>query len=74
MIKLDNVCVDFPAGRGGSGATRAVEAVSLRIAAGEIFGIVGTSGAGKVPCCARLMLCNAQVKGESILTASPFLI
>ena len=47
MIELDNVCVDFPAGRGGSGATRAVEAVSLRIAAGEIFGIVGTSGAGK---------------------------
>lgn len=47
MIELDNVCVDFPAGRGGSGTTRAVEAVSLRIAAGEIFGIVGTSGAGK---------------------------
>ncbi|WP_342321774.1 virulence-associated ABC transporter ATP-binding protein SfbB [Kosakonia sp. BYX6] len=47
MIEIENVCVDFPAGRGSSNATRAVEDVSLRIAAGEIFGIVGTSGAGK---------------------------
>lgn len=39
------VCVDFTAGRGTS--TRAVDDVSLHIAAGEIFGIVGTSGAGK---------------------------
>lgn len=39
------VCVDFTAGRGTP--TRAVDDVSLHIAAGEIFGIVGTSGAGK---------------------------
>lgn len=47
MIEIDKVCVDFPAGRGSTSATRAVDTVSLRIAAGEIFGIVGTSGAGK---------------------------
>ncbi|PWW08174.1 virulence-associated ABC transporter ATP-binding protein SfbB [Mangrovibacter plantisponsor] len=45
MIELENVCVDFDAGQGRH--TRAVEGVSLKIAAGEIFGIVGTSGAGK---------------------------
>ena len=45
MIEIDKVCVDFSAGRGPS--TRAVDDVSLHIAAGEIFGIVGTSGAGK---------------------------
>lgn len=45
MIEIDKVCVDFPAGRGPT--TRAVDDVSLRIAPGEIFGIVGTSGAGK---------------------------
>ncbi|HEY4435344.1 virulence-associated ABC transporter ATP-binding protein SfbB [Lelliottia sp. V89_10] len=45
MIELDKVCVDFQTGRGPS--TRAVSDVSLTIAAGEIFGIVGTSGAGK---------------------------
>lgn len=45
MIEIEKVCVDFTAGRGAS--TRAVDAVSLRIAPGEIFGIVGTSGAGK---------------------------
>lgn len=47
MIEIENVCVDFPASRGAAGVTRAVEDVSLRIAPGEIFGIVGTSGAGK---------------------------
>ncbi|WES69637.1 virulence-associated ABC transporter ATP-binding protein SfbB [Superficieibacter sp. HKU1] len=45
MIEIEKVCVDFTAGRGPS--TRAVDEVSLRIAPGEIFGIVGTSGAGK---------------------------
>ncbi|EDY2256425.1 methionine ABC transporter ATP-binding protein, partial [Salmonella enterica] len=44
MIEIEKVCVDFTAGRGTP--TRAVDAVSLHIAAGEIFGIVGTSGAG----------------------------
>lgn len=47
MIEIENVCVDFPASRGSTAITRAVDAVSLRIAAGDIFGIVGTSGAGK---------------------------
>jgi len=46
MIEIDKVCVDFPAVRGAT-PTRAVDNVSLRIAPGEIFGIVGTSGAGK---------------------------
>ena len=46
MIEIDKVCVDFPAGR-GTATTRAVDEASLHIAAGEIFGIVGTSGAGK---------------------------
>ena len=45
MIEINNVCVDFASGRGQ--ATRAVDGVTLRIAPGEIFGIVGTSGAGK---------------------------
>ncbi|AKL13321.1 TPA: virulence-associated ABC transporter ATP-binding protein SfbB [Kluyvera intermedia] len=46
MIEIDKVCVDFPAVRGAK-PMRAVDSVSLRIAPGEIFGIVGTSGAGK---------------------------
>jgi D-methionine transport system ATP-binding protein len=46
MIEIDKVCVDFPAVQGAK-PMRAVDSVSLRIAPGEIFGIVGTSGAGK---------------------------
>ncbi len=47
MIEIEKVCVDFPASRGATATTRAVDDVTLRIAPGEIFGIVGTSGAGK---------------------------
>lgn len=47
MIEIEKVCVDFPASRGATGTTRAVDNATLRIAPGEIFGIVGTSGAGK---------------------------
>lgn len=35
MIEIEKVCVDFTAGRGTP--TRAVDDVSLHIAAGEIF-------------------------------------
>lgn len=44
MIELNNIRVDF-AIRGHR--VQAVDDVSLRIAAGEVFGIVGASGAGK---------------------------
>ena len=45
MIHLEGIHVDF-SGQGRK-ASRAVDDVSLKIAQGEVFGIVGASGAGK---------------------------
>ena len=62
MIELNNVCVDFPAAKGPT--TRAVDDVSLHIAAGEIFGIVGTSGAGKSTLLRTLNALQRPSQGE----------
>jgi len=40
LLDIENLCVDF-------GAARVVDGVSLKIAAGEKFGLVGESGSGK---------------------------
>ena len=44
MITLTHVSKIFP---GGESGVHAVQDVSLHIAPGEIFGIIGYSGAGK---------------------------
>jgi oligopeptide/dipeptide ABC transporter ATP-binding protein len=44
LLELKNVSTEFPTRRG---TVRAVEDVSLRVAPGEILGIVGESGCGK---------------------------
>lgn len=67
MIEIEKVCVDFTAGRGTP--TRAVDDVSLHIAAGEIFGIVGTSGAGKSTLLRTLNALTRPSQGASTSTA-----
>ena len=46
MIELKNIQVEFS--RDGASATAAVDDVSLTILEGEVFGIIGSSGAGKI--------------------------
>lgn len=70
MIEIEKVCVDFTAGRGTP--TRAVDDVSLHIAAGEIFGIVGTSGAGKSTLLRTLNALTRPSQGASTSTAWKF--
>ncbi len=45
MIELKNIQVEFS--RDGASATAAVDDVSWTILEGEVFGIIGSSGAGK---------------------------
>lgn len=49
MIEIEKVCVDFTAGRGTS--TRAVDDVSLHIAAGEILALSVPAAQEKARCC-----------------------
>ncbi|MDE2516156.1 MAG: ABC transporter ATP-binding protein [Rhodospirillales bacterium] len=44
LLEVDRLCVEFPTRRG---VLRALDHVSLSIAAGEVLGVVGESGAGK---------------------------
>jgi peptide/nickel transport system ATP-binding protein len=44
LLQVKNLVVEFP---GRRGVLRALDDISLRIAAGEILGVVGESGAGK---------------------------
>ncbi|QSE92201.1 ABC transporter ATP-binding protein [Rhodococcus pseudokoreensis] len=46
VLDVDTVSVVYP-GRRGQAAFRALDAVSLRLAAGEVLGVVGESGSGK---------------------------
>lgn len=49
MIEIEKVCVDFTAGRGTP--TRAVDDVSLHIAAGEILALSVPAAQEKALCC-----------------------
>jgi peptide/nickel transport system ATP-binding protein len=44
LLAVENLCVEFPTRRG---TLRAVHGISFTIAAGEVLGVVGESGAGK---------------------------
>jgi D-methionine transport system ATP-binding protein len=61
MLELKNIQVRFAT---GSHAVHAVRNVSLRVAKGEIYGIVGTSGAGKSTLLRTINLLERPSSGE----------
>jgi oligopeptide/dipeptide ABC transporter ATP-binding protein len=77
LLSVTGLGVTFHTQRGTS---RAVDGVSLSIAAGEVLGLVGESGSGKsvtLRAIGRLLRANAEVsgqitwRGEDLLAASP---
>ncbi len=77
VLSVEGLGVTFHTARG---TTRAVDGVSLSIAAGEVLGLVGESGSGKsvtLRAIGRLLRANATVtgriawRGEDLLAAPP---
>jgi len=77
LLSVQDLGVTFRTSRG---TIRAVDGVSLSIAAGEVLGLVGESGSGKsvtLRAIGRLLRPNATVtgrigwRGDDLLTASP---
>lgn len=58
MIQLDNVTRSF-------GSTRAVDAVSFHVRAGEVFGFIGPNGAGKTTSMKILSTLDTPTSGEA---------
>ncbi|MDO5624336.1 MAG: methionine ABC transporter ATP-binding protein [Pseudomonadota bacterium] len=61
MIGLDGIDLDYP---GPRGPVRALHGVSLRIEPGEVFGIIGRSGAGKSSLVRCINLLNRPTHGQ----------
>jgi len=67
MIELVNIVKTY---RGPAGPVQAVQGVSLRVAAGEIFGIIGRSGAGKSTLIRCVNLLERPTSGRVIVDGS----
>lgn len=60
MIQLDNIHLSYP---GAQGAVHALRGVSLQVAPGEVFGVIGRSGAGKSSLVRTINLLNRPTQG-----------
>jgi len=68
LLEIDRVHVHFPIRRGVfsrvRGHVRAVQDVSLKLAAGEVLGLVGESGCGKSTLARSIMMLQPPASGE----------
>ena len=62
MIALEGITLDYPGPRGG--LTRALHGVNLQVQPGEVFGIIGRSGAGKSSLVRCINLLNRPTQGR----------
>ncbi len=64
MIELRGITQTYP---GKNGPVQALRGVDLRIAAGEVFGIIGRSGAGKSSLVRNINLLNRPTSGQVLV-------
>ena len=64
MIELRGIIQTYP---GKNGPVQALRGVDLRIAAGEVFGIIGRSGAGKSSLVRNINLLNRPTSGQVLV-------
>ena len=62
MIALEGITLDYPGPKGG--LTRALHGVNLQVQPGEVFGIIGRSGAGKSSLVRCINLLNRPTQGR----------
>ena len=64
MIELRDITQTYP---GANGPVQALRGIDLHIAAGEVFGIIGRSGAGKSSLVRNINLLNRPTTGQVIV-------
>lgn len=67
MIEIRNLVKEY---RSKTGTVVGVDNVSLQIEKGDIYGIIGRSGAGKAPCSAASICWSSRHRAASSSTAS----
>ena len=67
VVRLDNLVVEYRAGRGGGQTHRALKGLTLSVQAGETFGFLGPNGAGKTTTMNVLLGFVAPASGSAFL-------
>jgi D-methionine transport system ATP-binding protein len=67
MIQLDNIWLSYP---GKTGAVPALRGIDLQVKAGEVFGVIGRSGAGKSSLVRVINLLNRPGQGRVLVAGT----
>ena len=69
MIELQGITLDYPSGAGGA-PLRVLHGVDLSVREGEVFGIIGRSGAGKSSLVRCINLLNRPTHGRVVVAGT----
>ena len=70
MIDLQGIVLDYPSAAGGGAPLRVLHGVDLSVREGEVFGIIGRSGAGKSSLVRCINLLNRPTSGRVLVAGT----